>query len=118
MAHGYNPKLLDNVFLTYKTFRRILKIKRIANADSQMDREFVMQLLLVMRNELRGPGYDTVVRVRRVFCRRNIRKKLITTPVKIHSPANRLLYFTARHPNPFMVIFSKIVIKTFDKLTK
>ena len=118
MAHGYNPKLLDNVFLAYKTFKRILRIKKIANADTQMDREFVMQLLLVMRNELRGPGHDTVIRVRKIFCRKNIREKILSTPVEIHTPANRLLYFTARHPNLFMVLFSKLVIRTFDRLTK
>lgn len=118
MAHGYNSKLLDNVFLTKKTFRNILRIKKITNADSQIDREFVIQLLYVMRNELRGPGHDTARRVRRIFCRKDIRKKMLTTPVELHNMANRLLYFTAQNPNPVFILFAKLIIRIFDKLTK
>lgn len=117
MAHGYNPKLLKNIFLNDKTFRNILRDKKIANADQQMDREFVMLLLVAMKNELRGPGHDTTRRVRRIFLRKNIRDKILGTDVSINGLANKLMYYTAKNPNLATVSFSKAVIWIFDKIT-
>ena len=117
MAHAYNPKLLDNLYLTDRTFRGILKEKKIANADQQMDREFVQILLMVLKNELRAPKHGTVNRVKRIFLRDEIRNKVLNTQVSITGKSNRLIYYTARHPNFFTVSFSKALISIFDRLT-
>ena len=117
MIHGYNPGLLDNLELTDKTFREILHDKKIINADHQMDREFVLILLLILKNELRCEEKDTVKRVRGIYLREDIRKKILETPVNISGMANRLLYFTIRHPNAFMVTFSRLIITAYDKRT-
>ena len=117
MIHGYNPKFLSNLELTDKTFREILKDKKILNADHQMDREYVMILLLALKNELRCPEGDTVKRVQNIFLRDDIRKKVLSTEVTVSGKANKLLYFTIRHPNAIMVALSRFIIKTYDRMT-
>ncbi len=117
MIHAYNPRLLENLELTDSTFRAILKDKKIRNVDEQMDREYVMILMLIMKNELRCTTPDTVKRVKDIFLREDIRKRIVETQVDISGKANRLLYFTARHPNAVTISFAKSVITAFDRRT-
>ncbi len=117
MVHGYNPKLLSNLELTDKTFREILKDKKILNADHQMDREFVMILLVVLKNELRCREGDTHKRVQKIYLRPDIRKKVLDTQISVGGAANKLLYFTIKHPNAVMVALSKTIITAYDRRT-
>ncbi|MBP3279004.1 MAG: glycosyltransferase [Butyrivibrio sp.] len=117
MSHGYNPKLLDNTLLTNRVFRSILKDKKIGNADLQMDRELVLVLLVVMKNQLRCKEKGTTRRVKDIFLREDIRTKLSSTNVNISDKVNRLIYFTVKHPNLVTISFLKLVIRTFDKMT-
>ena len=117
MVHGYNPKLLSNLELTDKTFRDILWDKNVLNADAQMDKEFVVMLLVVMKNELRCDRPDTVARVKEIFLRPDIRKKIDDAGIGISSKANKLLYFGMRHPNALTVSLMKTVIGYYDKKT-
>ncbi len=117
MVHAYNPKLLSNLELTDKTFREILKEKNVPNADEQMDREFVMILLLIMKNELRCDKSDTLKRVREIFLRPDIKEKIDNTRVDINGAANRLLYFTMKHPGRMAVTMMKLVLDSYDRRT-
>lgn len=117
MAHSYKPNFLKDLELSNKTFREILKDKGIENADQQMDREFVMILLLVMKNELRCPDKDTTARVKGIFLREDIRSKVVGTDVIISGLANRLLYFTMKHPSTPVVGCMKTILGAYDKKT-
>lgn len=117
MAHGYDPKLLSNLDLTDVTFRGILKDKGISNADEQLNREYIMILFLVLKNELRCREGGTVKRIRDIFLRKDIKEKIDCTKVNVSSKANRLLYFCMKHPNPVAVSFTKAVIRAFDRRT-
>ena len=117
MAHSYNPKLLTNLELTDTTFREILREKKILNADHQMDREFVLMLLVILKNAIRSTDSDPVELVRGIFLREDIRKKVVETKVPVSGKANRLLYFCARHPGTLMIKITKAVIDAFDKRT-
>ncbi len=117
MSHAYNEKLLTNLELTDRTFREILKEKKVLNADHQMDREFVVMLMVIMKNALRSRDHDTVTLVKEIFLRPDIRKRIKETEVAISGNANKLMYFTARHPNAVTISFAKAVIRAFDKKT-
>ena len=117
MAHSYKPNFLKDLELSNKTFREILKDKGIENADDQMDREFVMILLLVMKNELRCPDKDTAKRVKEIFLREDIRSKVAGTEVTISGLANRLLYFTMKHPAAPIIGCMKMILGAYDKKT-
>ncbi len=117
ISHAYNPKLLANLELTDRTFREILHEKKVSTADLQMDREFVITLLWVMKNEIRSsePGLNN--RVKKIFLREDIRKKLVETDMSIREKSNKLLYFTARHPNAIIIALTKAVVDVYDKRT-
>ena len=117
MAHGYDPNLLTNLELTDKVFRGILKDKKIENADLQLDKEFIIMLLLVMRNELRCTKKDTVKRICDIFLRSDIKEKIDNTKVSVSTKANRLLYYCMRHPNAAVIKLSKFIINLYDKKT-
>lgn len=117
MSHGYNPKLLENTFHANSVFRSILKDKKISNADVQMDRELILVLLVVMKHQLRCRDKGTIRRVKDIFLREDIYDKLKNTNVDISNKANKLIYFTAKHPNALTITFLKGVLRTFDRIT-
>ncbi|SFU99406.1 glycosyltransferase family 2 protein [Butyrivibrio sp. INlla21] len=117
MVHAYNPKLIGNLELNDKTFRGILQDKKIESGNLQLDKEFVIMLLVVLKNELRSDAADTAGRVRKLFLQDDIRKKVMSTDVDITSKANKLLYACIRHPNRFIVSVAKLIINYYDKKT-
>jgi glycosyltransferase involved in cell wall biosynthesis len=117
MAHCYTPKLLSNLELTDKTFREIFADKKIPDYEKQMDREFIIMLLVILKNILRSPQDDTLDIIKKTFLRPDIRKKVISTKVDITSKANKLLYICIRHPNRITVGISKFIITMYDKKT-
>ncbi|SDA55347.1 Glycosyl transferase family 2 [Butyrivibrio sp. INlla18] len=117
IVHSYNPKLLSNLELTDKTFREILNDKKVDGADAQMDREFIIMLLVILKNELRCPEKDTAARVKKIFLRPDIRKKVTSTKVDVTSKANKLLYYCIKHPNPAVVAVTKAIITAYDRKT-
>lgn len=117
IAHSYKPDFLEDHELSNKVFRDILKDKNIPGYDAQMDREFIMILLLILKNELRGPGAGVYKRVRRIFLRPDIRKKIQKTAVTIRQKSNLLLYTCIRHPNPAMILTCRMILFIYDKKT-
>ena len=117
MSHAYNPRLLKNIELTDLTFREILKSKKISTADEQLDREFVMMLLVIMRNVLRADNRDTFGLVKEIFLRRDIRQKVLGTKVEIKGGANRLIYYTMKYPGAVPVGIAKMIINAYDRRT-
>ncbi len=117
MAHGFDSRLLPNLELTDRTFRDILKDKGIANGDQQMDREYVVMLLVILKNALRSTRDDTVKLVKEIALRPDIRQKVLNTKVDISGKANKLMYFTLRHPSGPVISLSKAVIRAYDRKT-
>lgn len=117
IVHSYNPKLLSNLELTDKTFREIFRAKGIKNGNEQMDREFIIILHLVLKNELRCQSGKVVKRVRDIFLRDDIRKKVQSTPLSISGSANKLIYFCIRHPNTPVILVTKAILTAYDRKT-
>ena len=117
MAHGYNKKLLSNLELNDRTFRAILRDKKISTSETQMDREFVIMLFVVMKSELRYKAPNVTSRVRSIFLRDDIRKKIMSTHVDISSNANKLLYFCMKHPVFPVVWATRFILLSYDKKT-
>ncbi len=117
MSHDYNPELLKNLELTDKTFRNILWDKQVLNADAQMNREFVVMLFVVLKNVLRSGRTDTTALARGIFKRPDIKDKIDNTTVRINSRANKLLYFTIKHPKSIMISLTKALINYYAKKT-
>jgi glycosyltransferase involved in cell wall biosynthesis len=117
IVHGYDKNLLNNLDLADKTYREILRDKGISNGEEQLDREYVIMLFIVLKNELRCPDKDTVQRVKQVFYRSDIRQKVMDTEVAVNSKANRLLYYCMKHPVPPVIGVTKMVLNAYDMKT-
>ncbi len=117
IAHGYDPRLMENLELTDRTYRKIFEAKGISSGNKQLDKEYVMILFLVLKNELRCEKNDTVKRVSDIFLRPDIKTKIADTDIEVTSKANRLLYFCMKHPNAVVIGITKMILKTYDKKT-
>ena len=117
IAHGYDPHLLDNLELTDSTYRGILKEKGISNGNKQLDREYVMILFLVLKNELRCEKNDTVKRIRNIFLNPEIKEKISNAAITVSSSSNRLLYFCMKHPSAPVIGITKLILSAYDKKT-
>lgn len=117
MAHGHSQKLLSNLELNDKTFKEILRDKKISTAEMQVDREFVIMLFVAMKIELRHRAPNVTERVRSIFLRDDIRKKIMSTHVDISSKANKLLYFCMKHPIFPVVQATRFILLSYDKRT-
>jgi hypothetical protein len=117
IANAYKPGFLKNLELTDRIFRNILRDKNVQGFEAQMDREFVIILLLILKNELRCPKGGVVSRVRSIFTRPDIRSRVLNTPVTITQKSNRLLYACMRHPSALMILACKTILTVYDKKT-
>ncbi|WP_029233482.1 glycosyltransferase family 2 protein [Butyrivibrio sp. VCB2006] len=117
IVHGYDKNLLNNLNLTDTTYRKIMQEKGIFNGQEQLDREYVIMLFVVLKNELRCPDKDTVKRVRNIFLREDIRKKVLETKITVSSKANKLLYMCMKNPNALMIGITKAILHVYDVKT-
>ncbi len=117
IAHGYDSKLLTNLDLTDEIFRNIMKDKGVINGNEQLDREYVMILFLVLKNELRCTDKGTVKRVRDIFLRNDIREKVLGTKIDVNSSANKLLYRCMKNPSFWNIVITRLIILAYDKKT-
>ena len=117
IAHSYKPDFLKNLELTDRVFREILRDKNVPEYETQMDREFIIILLLILKNELRCPDAKVTSRIRDIVLRPDIKKRIKDTKVELSQKSNRLLYACLRNPNPLMIHICKAVINMYDKMT-
>lgn len=98
MVHAYNEKLYSEVRQLTGVIRYILNEKKIPNAEEMAAKEYIILMILVVKNELRGnPRY--VETLQELFTERENRRILKTTPVQVRETAKRLIYFGMKHPN-------------------
>lgn len=104
LVHHYDRNLFENMQRLRRAIDRIVREKYGAQEQEAMqrraDREYLLMLLLVLKNEARGnpSGYRSCIRA---ICRRpEIRALVKAVPLELKSASNRLLYAALRHPDP------------------
>ncbi|WP_026528953.1 glycosyltransferase family 2 protein [Butyrivibrio sp. VCD2006] len=117
MAHGFDDGLLDNLRLNYETFSGIMKDKGVGNWKEQMDREYVRLLFVVMKNLLRADVPGLINKARDIFATDPIAALIKNTPVSVSEKSNKLIYFCMKHPIAPVVIITRMIIKSFDRVT-
>ncbi|MBQ9991356.1 MAG: glycosyltransferase family 2 protein [Lachnospiraceae bacterium] len=119
MAHKYNPRLYEKVYLLYYTLQKVLEGKK---AEKQMlknlKKEYIFLLFLVMKNELRGPKEGCNERLKEMIEEAREEEELRRIRVSIRGKANLLLYFIWKNPSPFRIALGRRAIEIFDGRTK
>ena len=104
MVHKYDRDLYDNIKALRKIIVRVLE-EKYRNKDTEerqqmlkrADMEYIFLLLLAVKNEARGnkKGYRRNIKA---LCEEE-RALIRSTPVKVETKADQLLYLVLQHPN-------------------
>ena len=118
MVHKYNPNLNEKVTILYQALQRIIVEK--AGEDIQkmllerLKKEYLFLMLLVMKNELRGPKEQFTKRIRKII-QEVKEKELRDTRVEVRTNSNKLLYQLWKTPNNITISTARAAIWLFDQ---
>ena len=98
MVHAYNENLYGEIRQLTDIIRTVLVEKKVPAAEVMADKEYIILLILVVKNELRG-NKDYAETLQKLFTEKENRRILKTTPVQVREKAKRLIYFGMKHPN-------------------
>ncbi len=102
MVHRYDPDMQKNMQLLLHALHLVMTEKAYPNGHMQVDKEALLQLCLVLKNELRRTGAeaDTVVERVQMICRdEKAGQQLQRWGGRFQDKANRLLAFVMAHPS-------------------
>lgn len=97
MVHVYNPSLYQEVKQLWSVIRHILLEKQIPDAEKLAAGEYIILMILVVKNELRG-NREYVKTLLQMFLEKENRHIIRNTPVHVTEKAKKLIYFGMKHP--------------------
>ncbi len=102
MVHRYDPGMQNNMELLLHTLHTVMDEKAYPNGHMQVEREALLQLCLVLKNELRRTDADAdevVKRVQRICGEEKAAEQLKKRGDRFRDKANHLLAFVMAHPS-------------------
>jgi glycosyltransferase involved in cell wall biosynthesis len=128
MVHYYSEGLQANYRLLYRVLKSIFANKAKEGASGlskaeiagQCGREYVLLLLVVLKNEARGQRqwHRYKSGMERICHDRKNRQMVRKYRVKVSTPQNRLLYFTLKHPNVLSFALLRLATVIFYKVLR
>lgn len=117
MSHAHNEKILDDIKLLCDTCCNILEDKKIPNARSQAEREFLRLMFVYVKDELRAGYKGATVVVRDTLTQKPIKDKILNNKLEVSDKANKLIYYGMRHPNLLVLTMIQLILFAYDKKT-
>lgn len=116
LVHSYDPGMYQNMVRLREIIGEFLREKMVPDADRMADREFLVLLFSVMKNELRSGQQDQAERIRAICKGSHIRDLIRQTGFKAADPVNRLLLFMMRRPDVVRVWFVRSIFRLRDRI--
>ena len=116
LVHSYDPAMYQNMIRLREIIGEFLREKMVPDADRMADREFLVLLFSVMKNELRSGQQDQAERIRTICKGSHIRDLIRQTGFKAADPVNRLLLFMMRRPDFMRVWFVRSIFRLRDRI--
>ena len=129
MIHNYDPGMMSNIDLLYGTLKKTAAEKAAAWPQDEMDafldrspeevlndevdREYILSLLLALKNEARGNPSGYRKNIREIAFSSPAREMIRSVPVTVSDRANRLLYHTLKHPDGLNTGLLRLAMKVF-----
>ena len=114
MVHKYDRGMYANMKLLREIILQIIKDKLIGlereQLKKQADKEYILLLLLVIKNEARGNPKGYRSNIAAVCSDKEIEQLIKHTPVVLADRANKLLYLTLRYPNTLTVSMLRLAM--------
>lgn len=115
IVHSYDPHMEESVERWYACALRAVRDKGMAGGEEKLLREYVYMMILVIKNELRNPDKNYIGKIRDIFTKPEVRKKIDGTPVRMENRANKLLYAGIKHPDRLHLSVLRLVMNFYDR---
>ena len=115
LVHSYDRTMSPNMVRLREIIGEFLREKKVPDADRMTDREFLILLFSVMKNELRGGQQGEAERIRAICQGSHVRDLIRQTGFAATDPVNRLLLFMMRRPDFGRVWFARSVFRVRDR---
>ncbi len=115
IVHAYDPDNARSVAAWFRAVHRIVSDKKVPDGEAGLDREYCYMLIYVMKNELRNPGHDYMSRIREIFMRKEVRDKILNTPLTVRNRTNALMYAGMRHPDRALIWILRMIVRSYDR---
>ena len=107
MIHKYDKGLFQNNELLRQIINQIVSDKftgeQLSEMQKRSDKEYLLLLLLVLKNEARGNPEGYYQNIRKICKKEEVRAVVKSTRIELTDASNKLLYLVLRHPNYLMV---------------
>lgn len=110
MVHHYDAGLYENVKLLVSTLSGIVRDKGVPGGEEMVKRESLYLFFLVLKNELRRKDCgdrEVIERVQQICHEQNGRRLLSLQKRSPRDPANKILEFVLRFPEPFVILAAR-----------
>ena len=98
MVHAYNANLYPEIRQLIKVVRHILLEKQVPEADVMAAKEYIILLILVVKNEIRGNS-EYIRSLQSIFTDKETKRLIREVTVQVSEKAKKLIYFGMKHPN-------------------
>ena len=116
LVHSYDPAMYQNMVRLREIIGEFLREKKVPDAERMSDREYLVLLFSVMKNELRSGQQGEAERIRAICKSSHIRDLIRQTGFAAVDPVNRLLLFMMRRPDFVRVWFVRSVFRLRDRI--
>lgn len=116
LVHSYDPGMYQNMVRLREIIGEFLREKMVPDADRMADREFLILLFSVMKNELRSRQQDQAERIREICKGSHIRDLIRKTGFTAADPVNRLLLFMMRRPEVVRIWLVRSIFRLRDRI--
>lgn len=106
MAHVYNPNLHAEIKQLIDVIENLLIKKEIPNAKHLAAKEYIILLILVVKNELRGNA-NSVNDLHDMFTEKAMHELVYCEKIIVKDKAKKLIYYCMKHPNKMNLVFLK-----------
>lgn len=118
MAHHYDTKLYDKITLLYQVMSNIIAQKLDENSQdywlNRWQMEYAFLLLLVVKNELRGPSKGVKGRIVTALKDAKAKGMLLDSITVECGRRNQILYNILKNPSGFNIWTGKVFVGAFD----
>lgn len=103
MIHKYDKELFQNNELLRQIINQIINDKfsgkQLTEMQKRSDKEYLLLLLLVLKNEARGNPEGYCRNIRKICKKEEVRRVVKSTRIELADASNQLLYLVLKHPN-------------------
>lgn len=115
MTHLYDPGKLDSLRRVMACMKRVVSDMHVPEGTEAWKREYCYMLLLVIKNELRGPGKDYRKRIQAIFGGEEIRELVQNTPIQVTEKSGQLMYLGMLYPGGVLLRVLRLILRVYDR---